>query len=217
MVLSTRATVPALTGKTKAEADEALERLGAVVQIREVYKPGTTPGTVVAVEPPAGGPLRATMVLDVSAPPSSVFLTALDSIEGNCQTGTANAGATSSTNAVTCTARSLPSSSAPDPTLTYDLAGRADRFTATVGIPNDDEPGSRARVRVVVDGQERFNQVIVTGANVAIDVPISGGGRLDLYVTEPNIDDPSWDGSSAAFLDARVLGSRRNIDALAAS
>jgi hypothetical protein len=68
--------------------------------------------------------------------------------------------------------------------LTYDLAGRYQAFVAQVGL--DDRSGRRgsARVKVAVDGQERYASPELVGgrAAVAIHVNVQAARRLSLFV-----------------------------------
>lgn len=212
--ISTPARVPSILGLSAAQAKTKLEAIGAVVAVREVYQADKAPGSVLAVTPAVGEVATSTMTLDIGAEPYSVFLTGIDPIAGGCTGGQASVGTQTSAYALTCRAARVSATGAPTPAVAYDVAGRVDRLKATVGITNRDEPGTRARVRVLVDGNERFNQEIVWGTAAVIDIPITGASRVDLLVTEPGADDDGWNGADVTFLEPTFLGSKDAIDEL---
>ncbi|WP_052351645.1 NPCBM/NEW2 domain-containing protein [Deinococcus pimensis] len=70
--------------------------------------------------------------------------------------------------------------------VTLDVGGRCDRFTATVGV--DDEVGDRGSVvfQVYGDGQKLYESPVLRGPDAGrpVDVPIAGKRQLRLVVTD---------------------------------
>src|SRR5262249_44030688 len=64
------------------------------------------------------------------------------------------------------------------------LAGRCTRFTATVGVDDEQGNGGSVTFSVIADGQSVITTNRQTGssANINIDVPIAGAQLLDLVV-----------------------------------
>lgn len=214
LVLSTAATIPDLAGKDQAAAQQAIEDLGGVMQVTEAYRADKPVGSVISTSPEAGKAMTATVQVTISQKPGSVFITELETIEGGCSADQATIGSATSDNAMICSADYVSSDGEADPAAAYDLAGRVDRFTTRVGVVNADEPGTTARVRVLIDGREAFNQVVVWGKDVPIDLPTTGAARLDLVVSAPSADDDEWDGAEVGLLEPTFLGSRTAIDEL---
>lgn len=211
LVLATAATVPNVAGQPGDAAERQLSALGAAVQVESVYDAAVPVGAVVSVSPAVGQPLSEAMVLRISAQPSSVFLSSLDGDGSGCSTGAVQTGSTQSAQGLSCSARSVYEGQAPTPSAVYQVTGRVDRFTATVGIDNGEDPAATARVIVEVDGAERFNQVVRFNQTVAIDVSVTGGAQVRIFVLEVGEESSS---ATVVFAEATFLGSPTAIDDL---
>jgi hypothetical protein len=215
IVLSQPATVPSVVGKGADEATAAIEELGAAVERVEVYQAGKAVGTVVGIDPAPGQALAPTVSLRVAAAPSSIFVSDLDALSGGCSSGLGSTGTVRSDHSLTCGADYLSEGEAPDLAVAYELAGKVDALKIdAAGISVEDEPGTRARLRIVVDGAERFNQVLTWGSPVTIDLPVTGAARVDIYATQPAAGDDAWDGADIVLVNPTFLGSRDAIDRL---
>ncbi len=201
LTLSSPATVPEVVGSPVDDAADAIEALGAVVVRRDVYAAGVADGSVVTVTPAAGAALAAEVVLEVAAPPSSVFLTSLEPVDGGCSTGTGSVNGTSSDAALSCSEGYDDEAAAG-----YDLGRRADRFRATAGISDAGDVGAQVRLRLVVDGAERLSVELAFGAATPIDIDVAGGLRLEIFVQDISPDNGGYDTPEAMLLDAALLG-----------
>lgn len=199
LLLPSPAVVPDVMAKTVEDATKELVALGAEPTIKRVYQPGATQGVVVAVDPAVGSPLRTDPVLTVAGSADGLALSEVRS-SGSCSTitsGTVNGAKI--TNGVSCNASTSPST-------TFWILGRAaDRLRGVVGI--DDKSGTdvRARIRIVADGREVFNEVLAYGQSKNLDVELVGVLRLEVLVEKVGTTSSSGYSSSSVVLGEAVL------------
>ncbi|NLA64846.1 MAG: hypothetical protein GX862_02720, partial [Leucobacter sp.] len=67
-------------------------------------------------------------------------------------------------------------------TTTWLLSKSADRFTATVGIPDDGTAGASAAYSVLLDGAIVHEGVAAFGEATAVDLPVSGASQLAMRI-----------------------------------
>lgn len=197
LVLSERAVVPEAVGRPADDVADQVSQLGAQVTLSEVHKAGATPGTVLAVEPAAGEPLPGVIALTVAGAPSSVFLSAVEPLEGRCSAGEVRLNGPTYTNGMTCSVRDTGE-------FVWLLSRGVDSVKGAVGIPDTEDPAMSAKVEVIVDGK-----TVVTGAAaygqapVALDLNTAGALRLVVRVTNTSATASS---AVLGFADVQLVG-----------
>ena len=209
---------PDLAGFTSADARTALEELGIRAQVVEVAAPGVEPGTVVATAPGAGDPAESDTVVEVAARPSSIYLDALDPLEGSCREDAAEVGGRSLDRSVVCQLRA----NRTDASVSYQLNGDIERFEAVVGQSDRTDLGGTVAIQVVVDGEEVASTQLAFGESEELLVAVDGALRLTVTVllVEDEEDEEEGGGSSVDEIDvvlgdARLIGPEPALDRLA--
>jgi len=214
LTVSTAAVVPVVTGRSGTQVAEEMTALGARVEVERRYVPGAVAGNVASVSPAPGQPLPATVSLVVAESGGSVFLDALDAVSGSCSTGSESVDGTTYAHALTCSAGTVGSSASE---VAWVLGRRADQVEATVGIPDDGQPGDRVLVQVLADGKVVGSVQAGYGAPAPLSVPVAGALRLGVRVSLLTTGSTSSYSSGRAVLgDVRLVGSQQAVDALAA-
>jgi hypothetical protein len=206
LALSVPATVPQLVGKLDVQAREELERLGATVAIEGRYRPGSSEGTVLAVEPAPGAPLTGSAALTIAEAPSSVFLSQLTSVDSDCATETVNLDGSERKDAIVCDLAPSGESVAE-----YVLNRRVDLLRTTVGVGDRAPTGSSATFRVVVDGRTARTETVTLGSTQQLVVPTRGALRVRLEARAVG----RTSGIRAVWASPAFQGGRATIDALA--
>jgi hypothetical protein len=153
---------------------------------------------VVRTDPAAGAPLPAQVTLAVSASPSAVFLSELESASGFCSSTSATTGGKRFDHSLVCDTSE---------STVFGLAGLVDGLVATVGVSDEAETGSTARLEVVVDGRVAATIDVRFGETKPLEVSLAGAQLLELRVT-------GADDGQIVLGDARFIGSPTNIDQL---
>jgi hypothetical protein len=204
------AMMPNLTGQSLDEATRVLGAMGAQPTVERIYDSKADPGTVLNTDPATGSALTPTPALTVASAPASAPLSSLEA-DGDCRTvevGSVNG--TSITDGFSCAAGEKLSS-------TFWIVGRDfARFKATIGIDDNADPETRARVRITIDGAALLDEVIPYGQSVDLDSDITGALRLQVEVSNAGATTETANSSSRSVLlgDTVVLGSAEAIAAL---
>ena len=204
--VSTGARMPALAGKTEAEAAKLVADLGGVMERHYVYDATVaTPRTVISTDPAPGGAMTQTVVARVSVEPSSRYLTDIGGEGRSCQTGSISvAGGTTAGHSLWC--RTVATAGTPQ-SLHYLVEGRAARLHSTVGIAADAEPGSRGRLQVKVDGALVQDLTLTWGEVKPLDLDLRGKSRVDLVFTPLDPRDSDADGVAVVLQQVTIYGS----------
>lgn len=189
------ATMPDLVGVSGDDARARLNDLGAGASTIVRYDPAVQPGEVAATRPAAGRPVPARVDVIVSESPSSVDLEDLQPQSSDC--GSATSG-------IDCSLYSGDTAVA-----TYAINAKVTSFEATVGL--DGASAASGELQVRSDGRTLATYALTTRAR-SIDVEVPGGKRLSLVVRRSGGGTSSL---TAEFRDARIVGARSGIDALA--
>jgi hypothetical protein len=209
LYVSTAATVPAVVGGVEAEARDALSRLGAQVVVTRTFDPAAIEGTVLAVDPAAGAPLVDRVNLTVAAPPSSVFLSALDPVEGSCSTGQVTVAGQQFADSLSCRAGRSPVE------VAYSLEGRATLLQGAVGLSDRAGTGPAVQFRVTGDGNVLLDETVGFGEARPVSIPVAGILRLVVTV---ELASPDFQTAPVGvFGEMRLVGSPADIDILAAA
>lgn len=196
--------VPDVVGTRAQDAVQTLRDLGTTVRQISRYTPGTPEGTVLAVEPAAGQPLPAEVVLTVSGPADSVFLAQVERTSGSCGTGSAAANGADFDHSVVCDPGRSPA------TTVYLIDRQVTRLQGVVGLDDTGDPQATIAVRVTIDGTVLLDQTVSYGTATPFDLDVSGGLRLEItYETAT----PESDGR-LVLGDARLVGDPAGIAAL---
>lgn len=206
LTVAEAATVPSVVGQTADAATNAVEDLGGTVTVTQIYRHGTTPGTVVAVTPKPGQPLTGRVTLDVATAASAVFLSDLRTTDSDCGTDDQRAsGGKAFPQSVVCSLDPAQPSQA-----TWVLGRHADELHLTFGVTDDSPPGSTARLEVRTDGKVAKAVTAQFGAPVDVTVPLTGVIQLQLTMT-------GGAGATGIAGSAEVRGGPAGIDALGTS
>ena len=200
--LAVPVTMPDLVGMSQDEAVATLSGLGAGVDVVFGYAKDVRAGVVMSESPKVGEPLGQSAVVTIATAGSTVPLGQLEAIDNRCgsEANIAMDGR-DYTSAVICRRNT---SSASDPT--WILSGSADRFTATVGVPDDGVPGTSIAYEVLLDGTVVTQGSAVFGSSTPIDIACSEALQLTL-----RIDHRATDGAEIAFGEAVLYGSDEGI------
>lgn len=200
-------TMPDLTGKTQEAAVATLSGFGTGVKLTYSYEKDATVGTVLSGMPAVGEPLGQNATLVIATAGSTLPLTQVSTIDGRCssRSNVAIDGRDFAT-AMSCTAETGDRS-----TTTWVLSKAADRFTATVGIADDSEPGTSAPFAVMLDGKVISEGTASFGTSTTIDVTCTGAIQLSVRVGPS-----SADRVDIVFGEAVLYGSDEGIARLAA-
>jgi hypothetical protein len=198
--LAVRATMPDLAGRTRDEAVTALSDLGVATTITLTYAPDATTGTVVSTSPATGEVVGESASITLASPGIGLPLGDVRRLSGTCGSSReASLGGRNFTTSVQCRADEAPESTV------YFLQGRADEFTALIGVDDTGDPGTIATVEILADGAAVFSQNIAFGKPAEISLPVSGVLQLAIRVSSPNDD------VTVVLGDATVRGSTEAI------
>jgi hypothetical protein len=197
-------TVPPVVGTQATDALQNLEDLGASVRQVARYAPGTPEGTVLDVTPPAGAPLATEVVLTVSGPADSVFLSDVKQASGSCGTGSASVNGVKHDNSVTC------SPGSGETTAAWLLDRQVTQLTGVLGVEDRSDPGTTIAVRIAVDGRVVFDQVVGYGTATPFTVDVTGVLRLEVTYSSPSTSGQR----QLALGDARLVGDPAGVAAL---
>ncbi|MGK2321278.1 PASTA domain-containing protein [Gordonia rhizosphera] len=206
LVLSSEATMPNFAGRNGQQLAVDLQKLGAQVEVVSQYRPGSRPGTVISSDPRPGASLPSSVRLTVAQPGSSVYLAKLSAISSSCSSGKYSLNGKDFDNSTAC-------SSSSDGNAQYEwLTNRvADQLTASVGISDEDTPGTAVRVDVLADGRPVGHVVARYGSTSELNAIVTGALRVTLVVTRLS---PGDDSVSVVLGDARLIGNADAIDRL---
>lgn len=190
------ATMPDLVGVGGDDARARLNELGAGATTVVRYDPAVQPGEVAATRPPAGQPVPPRVDVIVSESPSSVDLEDLEPESSDC--GTATSG-------IDCQLYSGDTAVA-----TYTINAKVTSFEASASL--DGPSSATAELEVRRDGRVLGSYGLTTRArDIEVDVP-DGGKRLSLVIRRTGHGTSTL---TAQVRDARIVGARSGIDALA--
>ncbi|WP_082501006.1 PASTA domain-containing protein [Agreia sp. Leaf244] len=177
--LAVPVTMPDLAGMTQEEAIDTLSGYGVGVDIVFGYSPQLSSGVVMKSSPAVGEPLGQTASITVATAGSTVPLTQLSSKGGRCgsESNVAIDGKDYATALICRSDTAVVSDS------TWIVSGSVDRFTATVGIPDDGSPGTAVPYEVLLDGVVVSQGSAAFGQSAAIDIPCSGAIQLTLRIS----------------------------------
>lgn len=199
------ATVPDLTGLSADEARQRLAAIGAGITTTVRYESSTKPGTVSRSNPAAGQPATARVSVVVSEAPSSVNVSELDAVTGDCSVEDVTLHGADAPGALVCSAGGAPIKQQ------YDTNDKVTGFGATLALADGSPAGARGRL-IVREGKRVAGTFDTSGPGTKVEVPLKGDGRLTLEV-----DTGRGSGTVDIVLaDARILGPRSGIDELVA-
>lgn len=210
--ISARATVPEVIGKSDSDAVEAIRTLGGEVNVKEVFDPNKTPGTVLAVQPKTGEVLPDTVTLEVAQAGGSVYLAELDMVEGWGSRATdSQISGKSFTSAL-----SLDSDDEGE-VYEWNLQKRAQLIQGYFGMA-DDERINEGSVTIVFygDGKELAKTTAKFGELKELSFPVKDVLRLSVKVFGDDGDPESsnWSTPDAILGDVRIIGTQQDIDTM---
>lgn len=215
LTVSTVAVVPAVEGRPGDEVTDEIALLGAEVETVRQYVPGVPAGTAVGVAPAPGQPLPSAVTLTVAEAGGSAFLTSLRAVDGGCSSGPRDINGTTFENTLSCSTGGIGQGGQES---AWVVGRHVDVLEASVGVPDDAEPGTTVLVEVLADGAVVTTARASYGTSTPLSARVTGALRLGVRVTLlATGDTSSFSGGSAALGDARLLGSVDGIAALAGS
>ncbi|MFN8053665.1 MAG: PASTA domain-containing protein [Acidimicrobiales bacterium] len=176
--------MPDYLNRAQKDVVTQLQQLGANPTIEYKFQAGTTEGAVLSQSVPAGSPMPADVSLVVAGQGAQVPIDLVQRVESDCSTGTESVikGVTYPTS-VECSVSYSSSSREPDRT-TYVLSGEFDAVSVALGVTDDSTLGYQARLKVLVDGQVRAEQVLSPGgAPFVAVIPTTGAIQLSFEAT----------------------------------
>lgn len=207
LTVAVPATMPALEGASRDDAVAALSALGTGVEVTYSYSKDATPGVVLSTTPGRGEPLGRTAALVISTAGSTIPLSEVPELRGRCQSRSEVAiDGRDYTTVLLC-----ESDSTQVTDTTWMLSQSADRFTATVGIPDTGTPGTSVGFTVLLDGVVAAEGIARFGSSVPVDVACTGATQITIRVN-PTTDE----GVDIAFGAAVLYGSEDGIARLGA-
>lgn len=210
--ISTRATVPEVIGKSDSDAVEAIRALGGEVNVKEVFDPNQSPGTVLAVQPMTGEVLPDTVTLEVAQAGGSVYLAELDMVEGSGSYATGSQISGKSFTSVL----SLRSHT-EGKLYEWNLQKRAQLIQGYFGM-SDDERINEGSVTIVFygDGNELAQITAKFGELKELSLPVKDVLRLSAKVfgDDGNPESSNWSTPQAILGDVRIIGTQEDIDTM---
>lgn len=208
LVVSTQALVPEVDGLDSARLIASLGVLGADVEIVTAYVPGAASGTALSITPTTGEPLPSHVTLTVAEASSSIFLTALDRVDGQCSSTSGQINGVTYPDTVSCAA------DAEGKETSWVLSRVVDSLEATVGVPDAGDPATRVRVEVFADGVLVGSAEAGYGAPAPLVAPVTGALRVTVRTTLLSGDPDGWASEVVLLGDARAVGGAQAITAL---
>ena len=208
LTVSEAATVPDVVGDADADATNTLELLGAAVRRVPQFQDGTTPGTVLAVEPAAGETLPEEVVLRVASEPGQLYLVLVEPEEFDCDEDSGSAvDGRSSLQGFSCLEYL-----AGVVTMTWSLPAGIHRLTGAVGVADDSEETRDVAVSVSASAGSCGSVTAKPGETV--DIACEFTGPSSLTITIPEAPESAEDRVTVVFLDALLHGDPAVLDAL---
>lgn len=201
---------PDLIGKDYKAARSELEKLGAVVRLQQVIRPGSEAGKVLGTTPKKGATLPAVVTLTVADPGEAVSLTDLRMSDGaECDSDSAvSLGSSEFDDTLSCEVVNGASSFA-----VFALDGKAMTLRFTAGYDTDAGRGT-ARLRVLGDGK-LIGEVNLNSGTKAKTIDVRKVNVLRIEVTGKS--DDANNPAVFALGNAQLLGAPDGIASLAGS
>jgi len=207
LTVSVPAPTPDVLGRPMQDVRSQLEQLGAVVEIVPQFTPSVPKNQVVDVNPKPGEIMPTVVSLVVGDPGDALTLASVNEVDRD-DCGTVDS-ATVNANSIGKSVECKPGSSASY--VEYSLSRQSAAMEATVGT--DDRGGSGpAHVVVLGDGRELAVADVWLGQSVPIRADLNGVVRLRIEATTTD----SKQAPTVVLGDARLLGLREGLDAIAA-
>jgi hypothetical protein len=207
LTVAVSGSVPDLVGTDASTAIQTLTGLGVNAKAAEVYDPAATVGTVLALDPPPGAVLPRDLTVTVAGPAGSLFLTDM-AARSSCGTGSANANGATYAHSLLCSAGTSAR------TTEYLLDRVTTQLIGTLGVLDTSDLEYAGRVTIRGDGVELYSSEVRFGTEVAFTVATAGVLQLQIEYVRLGADAGSVDGQ-LVLGDARVVGSPRDVEALA--
>ncbi|GAA1825472.1 hypothetical protein GCM10009682_51680 [Luedemannella flava] len=206
LAVATPAKVPEVVGEDVRAAVRALQALGATVEVRRTYRPGSPIDAVLAVDPGEGATAPTHVTLTVAGPPATAYLADLPVGNSGCGSAAVVVAGLPYGHGLRCPA------GAGFVDVLYVLDGHALRFDAVVGQPDAESAGRVARFSVIADGREIAAGTVRAGQTRALSLDVADVARLAIRVRAES--GPT--GGSLVFGDARFSAGAAAIAALRA-
>lgn len=190
--------VPDFVGEQLTDVEEWAEERDIEVRIEEVLDDGPADGEVLTTTPAADEQATSEILVEVARTPVITQLADISPVGNDCSYDTGDVGIDGET---------FPNSvfsNYSECGLEYNLGRDWQTLKATVGLSDDSSSAARYRFEVFGDGTSLFNEELVLGTTMEVDVPVEGVLRLRLVMTR--IDD-EYDTAYATWGNIRVIGS----------
>jgi serine/threonine-protein kinase len=199
--------VPSVVGQSFPQAQTALQSAG--FQVKATYEPdsGAPDGSVTAQDPAANASVAAgsTVTLTVVKNSTGDFLSTLQPV-GTGQ-GTDWAVGAATVNAKPYAQAIVFGTRCNDKAVVQYNLGRAyQTLTGIVGLRDDSSSDALVQFDVIVDDKPVFTQQAKLGQDIAVNVPVAAGLRMDLQVTrvEKSCDDYNKPATNAVWANMQL-------------
>jgi Uncharacterized protein conserved in bacteria len=214
LTLSAAAVMPATTGRDGTELVTELRNLGVNVAITYDYDPSVDAGKVISVDPRPGAALPADATVTIAESGTARFLSSVQCPDG-CLSATSELtldGTPFSDSVYGSVAYDTWDEKVVVGSHVYQLGRHADRFVATLGVPDDvSETGGTLAVTLVGDGKELARFTVDYGSTREVDVPVTGVLRLVIRSSFTKKPPDGLTSQQFALGDARVVGADAEI------
>lgn len=177
------ATVPNVTGKTFAEAQQQLTKLGFAVKENPIFDQKLADGLVQAQNPPADTANVAEVTLDVIRRPVVTYLADMEAIDSDgfrsANVGTAKSNGKSYSHALVLE----PSEYATLGVREYDFSRQYRQLKGDLGLGDKSDSAAVGKVEIYGDGRQLLAQDVPFGTTIPIDVDVTDVLRIKITVT----------------------------------
>lgn len=177
------ATVPDVTGKTFAEAQQQLTKLGFAVKENPIFDQKLADGLVQAQNPPADTANVAEVTLDVIRRPVVTYLADMEAIDSDgfrsANVGTAKSNGKSYSHALVLE----PSEYATLGVREYDFSRQYRQLKGDLGLGDKSDSAAVGKVEIYGDGRQLLAQDVPFGTTIPIDIDVTDVLRIKITVT----------------------------------
>ena len=201
LLVSEPARVPAVTGSPVADVVQALQELGAQVEVVRRFDPTQPLDVALGIEPAEGEPLPDTVRLIASERRGTLFLTRVPQVAGlACRTGPASLGGQQFGETLRCPIART------DRDFEWVLGRVVSSLEGALGLPDDAPSDATIVFEVLGDGEPLVSGVAAYGQPFVIDVPTADVLRLTVRARVQSPSRPSFFTSTLVLAEVRLVG-----------
>lgn len=177
------ATVPDVTGKTFAEAQQQLTKLGFEVKENPIFDQKLADGLVQGQNPPANTANVGKVTLDVIRRPVVTYLADMEPVDKTNLYGFNSDGATKANGkAYSHGILVTPAPSGQVGTIEYDFSRQYRKLTGELGLDDKSASDAIGKVEIYGDGRQLLAQDVSFGQTVPVDLDVTDVLRVKITV-----------------------------------